>query len=381
MLVGRFRFCLSGFAVLVGLALLLFSGSAPANINDGLAGFRAQPFLTTKLKIKSAAAVSAGISPTTIKNIYNLPTGNVGSGTIAIVDAYDNPNIESDLAVFDKQFGLPACTSQNGCFSEIKMKTKLSGSTGWGLEESLDVEWAHAIAPSAKIVLVEASSSSGPNLLAAVASATAQPNVIAVSMSWGGSEYSGESDDDSYFSNSKIQFFAAAGDDGHATSWPAASANVIAVGGTTLNLNSAGKLISETAWSGSGGGVSKYVAEPSWQKSYGVTNSSSKRALPDVSYNADPDSGYPVYDSYGHTKADSWLLVGGTSAGTPQWAAIQTISKSNSPAKFYKDAKAGNNKYFYDILSGTNGSCKTFCAANNGYDFVTGLGSPRTEKF
>jgi subtilase family serine protease len=262
------------------------------------------------------------------------------------------------------------------------MKSKLTGNTGWGLEENLDVEWAHAIAPGAKILLVEAASDSGPNLMAAVSYAASQPNVVAVSMSWGGAEFSDESKYDSDFSGSITEFFAAAGDDGHAASWPAASSKVIAVGGTSLNLNSNGSLISEEAWSGSGGGISKYIAEPAWQQSYGINNSTGKRAIPDVSYNADPDSGYPVYDSYGHTKANSWLIVGGTSAGTPQWAAIQAIGKSTDAAKLYSNAKSKSaNQYFRDITSGSNGSCKILCAAGTGYDFVTGLGSPLTQKY
>lgn len=381
-LVGRFKFYLLGFAVLTGFIIFLLILLASPKNNDGLAGFHATPFITTKLKIKSASAVSAGITPATIKNIYNLPTGNVGSGTIAIIDAYDNPNIESDLAIFDQQYGVPACTTANGCFTKEKMKTKVTGDTGWGLEEALDIEWAHAIAPSAKILLVEATTDSGPNLMAAVDYAVKQSGVVAVSMSWGGAEFSDEAKYDSELSASNIQFFAAAGDDGHAASWPASSANVIGVGGTTLILNSAGKLVSETAWSGSGGGVSKYIAEPAWQKSYGVDNNSGKRSIPDVSYNADPDSGYPVYDSYGHTKANSWIVVGGTSAGTPQWAAIQAISKSTGASKLYSDAKSKSaDKYFRDIISGANGSCKTFCTSGSGYDFVTGLGSPLSAKF
>ncbi len=382
-LFGSSKFYLWAALILAVLAIVVFVKIKEDQKNGGLDSFRAHPYLTTKLKVKSAAAVSGGITPATIKAVYNLPTGNVGSGTIAIIDAYDNPNAEADLATFDAQYNLPACTSQNGCFTKVKMKTKLSGSTGWGLEENLDVQWAHAIAPNAKILLVEAASDSGPNLMAAVSYAVSQPNVSSVSMSWGGSEFSDESKYDSSFSSSNIQFFAAAGDNGHAASWPAASANVIAVGGTTLNLDGVGKMISEVAWSGSGGGLSKYIDEPTWQQSYGIHNDSGgKRAMPDVSFNADPNSGYPVYDSYGHTKADSWLIVGGTSAGTPQWAAIQAISKSTKASKMYSDAKSRNaDQYFHDILSGSNGTCKLLCAANTGYDFVTGLGSPLTQKY
>ena len=371
--------------VLIALAGFIFAKNTAAQTNDGLENFHARPFfsdISTDYKVKSALATSAGISPATIKSIYNLPTGTVGSGTIAIIDAYDNPNAEADLNTFSAQYSLPACTTKNGCFTKAMMKTKLAGDTGWGLEENLDIEWAHAIAPGAKILLVEAASDSGTNLMNAVDYAVKQPGVVAVSMSWGGAEFSTEAKYDSEFTGSGIQFFAASGDDGHAASWPASSVNVVGVGGTTLNLTSTGKLASETAWSGSGGGISKYVSEPNWQLSYGVANAGGKRAIPDVSYNADPNSGYPVYDSYGHTKANSWLVVGGTSAGTPQWAAIQSISKSTSLSKMYSDAKLKSaNQYFRDITSGTNGGCKLICTAATGYDLVTGLGSPVTQKY
>ncbi len=380
--IRKYSFILLALAISIVLGFLVRPRLNSNAENTGLENFHAKPYYSTNLKIKSAAAVSAGISPAVIKSIYNLPSGNIGIGTIAIIDAYDNPNIESDLAVFDKQFSLPVCTSQNGCFTKVKMSSKIKADAGWATEESLDVEWAHAIAPSAKILLVEATTDSGPNLLAAISYATSQPGVIAVSMSWGGPEFASEVKNDSYFSNSKIQFFAAAGDDGHGASWPAASTYVTAVGGTSLNLTATGKLISETAWSGSGGGVSKYIDEPTWQQGFGISNSSVGRAIPDVSYNADPDSGYAVYDSYGQTKANSWLIVGGTSAGAPQWAAIQALGKSTDIVKLYNDAKSKNmGQYFRDIISGTNGSCKTFCSATKGYDYVTGLGSPLTQKF
>jgi subtilase family serine protease len=381
---GKQRIYLPGLVVLVSLIALILVKIAINHRNENdINSFRAHPLYKTNLKIKSAAAVSAGLSPNDIKSIYNLPTSNVGGGTIAIIDAYDDPSIEADLAVFNKQFGLPACTTKNGCFTKTAMSSKIKGNTGWGLEESLDVEWAHAIAPNANILLVEATTDSGPNLLSAISYAISQKGVVAVSMSWGGAEFTGEAKNDSYFpASSKLQFFAAAGDDGHGASWPAASTNVIAVGGTTLNLKSSGKLISETAWSGSGGGISKYIDEPTWQQNYGIVSSTNNRAIPDVSYNADPSSGYSVYDSYGYTNANSWLVIGGTSAGAPQWAAIYAISKGISATKIYKDAAGKNaDSYFRDITDGTNGSCKKLCVADNGYDFITGLGSPLVYKF
>jgi subtilase family serine protease len=330
----------------------------------------------------SGKANPSGVTPAEIKKIYNLPATG-GKGTIAIIDAYDDANIESDLAVFDKAYGLPVCTSLNGCFIKHKMSTSTAANSGWALEESLDVEWAHAIAPSATIMLVEATTPSGANLLNAIDYATAKKGVVAVSRSWGGAEFSDEATLDPHFlTSSSIQFFASSGDDGAGASWPAASPYVIGVGGTSLELaTSTGKFISESAWSGSGGGVSAYEKEPSYQTSYNIPQAKSMRAIPDVSYNADPQSGYAVYKSTGKSK-NGWYQVGGTSAGAPQWAAIQALGQSVTLPGIYADkASTSTLKYFRDITSGSNGTCKYYCDARKRYDYVTGLGTPQTIKF
>ena len=334
---------------------------------------------------KSAQKKPSGMTPAEIKKIYNLPASG-GKGTIAIIDAYDDPTIESDLAVFDKQYNLPDCTTTNGCFEKHMMASSTVSNSGWAMEISLDVEWAHAIAPSAKILLVEAKTPSGANLLNAIDYAAARKDVVSVSMSWGGDEFSDELSYDAHFSSSssKAIFFASSGDDGTGASWPASSPNVIGVGGTSLEIASSGSLIAESAWSGSGGGVSAYEKEPSYQATYKISKANGMRAIPDVSYDADPASGYPVYISTGTGKKlkGSWNTVGGTSAGAPQWAAIEALGNSAELSKFYADkASSGTLKYFRDITSGSNGTCKYYCDARSRYDYVTGLGTPQTVKF
>lgn len=311
------------------------------------------------------------LSPSQIIGAYNLNSATGGAGTtIAIVDAYDDPTIANDLATFSSYFGLPAAT-----FVKHKMATTISVNSGWALETSLDVEWAHAIAPQATILLVEAKSNSLTDLLAAVSYATSYTGVKAVSMSWGGSEFSTETSYDSYFNAPGIAFFASSGDNGAGVIWPSSSPNVIGVGGTTLNLDSSGAVISETAWSGSGGGVSAYETKPTYQTNYGVTTT--KRAVPDVSYDADPNTGVLVYDSTPYQGWSGWWVVGGTSAGAPQWAAIQALGLSATNNNFYQDAaSSAYPSYFRDIISGSNGY-----SAGLGYDLVTGLGSPVTTSF
>ncbi len=320
-----------------------------------------------------------GLSPGLIRTAYNLPSTG-GNGTIAIIDAFDDPTVQSDLNVFSASFGLPQCNTTNPCFEKHKMATKIRTDGGWALEMSLDTQWAHAIAPSAKILLVEAKSSSRADLLNAVNYARSRSDVVAISMSWGGNEFSSESNYDAYFTGSgtygAITFFASSGDSGTGAEWPSVSPNVVGVGGTTLNFSNG--VLQETAWSGSGGGLSVYEPEPSYQSNYGVPSTTGKRAVPDVSYNADPNSGVSVYDTTSYLGSTGWWVVGGTSAGAPQWAAIKSLGLTASNNKFYPDATTDYSSHFRDITSGTNGICGFYCTAGPGYDYVTGLGSPIT---
>jgi hypothetical protein len=363
----------------------------------------------------------AAYTPAQIQSIYGFNTLfansaannlNAGAGTtIAIVDAYDYPTVQHDMDTFSAQFGLPSTTvtrvNQTG-------GTALPGTDptgGWELEEALDVQWAHAIAPAAKILLVEARSASDGDLLAAVDTARSTPGVVAVSMSWGGGEFPGQQSDDAHFtsptSNPGVAFFAASGDSGYGPEWPASSANVVAVGGTSLSFNATTGKYTETAWSGSGGGASAVVSKPSYQAGYtgaGSTllNGTSKRGTPDVSLDADPNSGVAVFDSFSTTTTTgfgrfhqtttqvyNWIQVGGTSASTPMWAGLTAIADGlRGPGKSLDGASQllpalyalGSNgtsygANFIDITSGSTGR-STLARAGTGYDFTTGLGSP-----
>ncbi len=333
--------------------------------------------------------VPSGLTPQQVSTAYGFSAISAqGQGqTIAIVDAFDDPRIEADLAVFSKQFGLPACTTKNGCFKKIYAKKKKPPTdAGWSGEIALDVEWAHAMAPQAKIILVEAASDSTADLYQAVQVAV-QSGANVVSMSWGGGEDSSQTDYDKIFNNPNVTFTASSGDSGAGTIYPAASPYVLAVGGTTLSIDSYGNYQGETAWSGSGGGVSSVEAWPTYQSNLPIPQSNNMRGVPDVAYNADPQSGFSVYSSVPGDGGTGWQVVGGTSAGAPQWAALVAVANSalntniggSLNALLYAAANptTGNYSYFFnDITSGSNGDCDYYCSAQQGYDYVTGLGSP-----
>jgi hypothetical protein len=336
-----------------------------------------------------------GLTPAQVRHAYGFDqisfnNGTVvgdGSGTtIAIVDAYDDPNIASDLHQFDVQFGLPDPT-----FTKVNQNGGSSlpvANASWAQEISLDVEWAHAIAPKASILLVEASSASEANLFAAVRYAASAPGVVAVSMSWGGGEFSGESISDSTFQTPSghpgVTFVASSGDSGAPPSYPATSPNVLSVGGTTLNVNSAGAILSESGWSGSGGGISADESQPGYQRGV-VTQTTNSRANPDVAYDADPSTGFPVYITYGNSASTPWLQFGGTSDAAPQWAALIAIADQgralaglgslDGATQTLPKLYALPSGDFHDITSGTSTGSPHFSAAA-GYDLVTGLGSP-----
>lgn len=330
----------------------------------------------------------SGLTPAQVRRAYGFDQiANGGEGqTIAIIDAYDDPSIESDLGVFNTTFGLPACTTANGCFTKIYAAgSKPKSDAGWSLEMALDVEWAHAIAPNARIMLVEARSSSFSDLLTAVDVAV-KKGATAVSMSFGGSEFSSETYYDSHFKVSGVAFTASSGDSGAGVEYPSASQYVLSVGGSTLSVDSAGNYVGESAWSGSGGGLSAYEPEPSGQTNL-PTPYAGKRGSPDVAYDANPAMGFPVYSSVTYANQSGWFQVGGTSAGAPQWAALLAIVNSQRAAlgrarlaapynNLYAVAKTAYGD-FNDITTGSNGSCGTLCSASGGYDYVTGLGSPK----
>jgi len=337
-----------------------------------------------------AGPPSSAYSPSQMRHAYGFDqVTNQGSGqVIGIVDAYDHPNIESDLAVFNRQFGLPGCTSSNGCFRKIYANGRRpAANANWGIEIALDVEWAHAIAPQAKIVLVESATNSLADLFQAVDVAV-RNGASVVSMSWTAGEFSGEVKLDNHFVTTGITFLAASGDTGTGVAYPAASPYVVGVGGTALHLDANGNYQSETAWSGSGGGLSAFEHQPLFQAVFGIgANPRGVRGAPDVSYNANPGTGYAVYDSFVFSGASGWFQVGGTSAGAPQWAALVAIANSMRVAARKGQLSSTNNSLyllakkslatsFNPVTQGTNGSCGVWCTAAPGYDYVTGLGTP-----
>jgi len=363
-----------GTAALAAVAFPLMAQVGPDN-----SGWAHPPIVVLPQPATAVPSVS-GFKPAQIRKGYGLASiTNKGAGqTIAIVDAYDNPDAESDLGKFTAQFSLPACTTANGCFKVIYASgTKPRANRSWAGESSLDIEWSYAMAVKAKIILVEAASASSPALLQAVDVAVANGATI-VSMSWSGSEYGTETSDDSHFNVSGVTFCASSGDSGHGVGYPAASPYVVGVGGTTLHLASGGVWSSETAWSGSGGGQSSVEGEPSYQAS---AQNSGKRGIPDVAWVADPNTGVAVYSQYGF---GGWVVVGGTSVGSPSWAGLfavinssrHTAGKSNLTQPQFALYPAAEADY-HDITSGTNGSCGTLCKAVTGYDYVTGVGSPQ----
>jgi len=320
----------------------------------------------------------SGETPSSLRLVYSLPSTG-GSGVIAIVDAFDYPTAENDLNVFSSTFNLPSCTTGNGCFKKVYASgSKPRTNCGWAQEAALDIEWAHAMAPNAKIVLVEAATNSFANLFAAVDVATSE--VVAgggrgeVSMSWGGSEFSSEASNDFHFQNNGVVYFASSGDTGGANIYPSVSPFVVSAGGTSVNRDRNGNFVSETGWSGSGGGPSKYETKPTYQSGISGTDAS-QRSAPDFSFDADPNTGVSVYDTTSCQGLSGWLVFGGTSVSSPSLAGVVNLaghfyaSSTLELSTIYGNYTNAND--FRDIVSGTAGSfsCQT------GYDFVTGVGS------
>ncbi|MGN6369330.1 MAG: fibronectin type III domain-containing protein [Phycisphaerae bacterium] len=338
-----------------------------------------------------------GFTPAEISAAYGMNqitfgsvTGDGSGQTIAIIDAYNDPNIQSDFRAFSAAFNLPApnltVVNQNGSTANLPgVDPAGRGNSNFEGEEALDVEWSHAMAPGANILLVEANDASPSNLFAAVNMARNRPGVSVISMSFGGNETSNETAFDSTFTtpagHNGVTFVASAGDSGQPGGYPAYSPNVVATGGTSLSINSLGTYQSESAWSGSGGGISRNEPQPSYQSGI-VTQSSTRRTIPDVAFDADPSTGVAVYDSYNNGAAAPWEVIGGTSVSAPAWAGIFAVanqgralagqnaldSRSQTLPLLYAAPAAD----FHDITTGNNG----FNAAP-GYDLVTGRGSPQ----
>ncbi|MGZ6642175.1 MAG: S53 family peptidase [Solirubrobacteraceae bacterium] len=317
----------------------------------------------------AATAGPSGYGPADLASAYKL-AGTSGAGrTVAIVDAFDDPNAESDLAAYRSKFGLPACTTANGCFRKVDQNGGTSyprRNASWAQEISLDVDMASAICPGCKILLVETASNSLANLGTGVNTAS-RLGAFSISNSYGGSEYSSEaSDAGAYYNHPNVT--ASSGDSGYGVEFPAAAAQVTAVGGTSLTSASNARGFSETAWSGAGSGCSAYVPKPAWQKDAGCA----RRSVADVSAVADPNTGVAVYDTF---RTGGWLVFGGTSVSSPIVASIYALGGNSTvgASRPYATPSA-----LFDVAGGANGSCSPgyLCAAGSGYDGPTGLGTP-----
>ena len=316
-----------------------------------------------------------GYHPSDLLRAYG--NQGLGSGVIAIVDAYHFPTALADFNTFSAMFGLPteASAAETLAGNSVFQVVYASGSQpttdgGWSQEMALDIEWAHSMAPNAKIVLVEAASSNFFDLFSAVDVAAALPGVTQVSISWGGSEFSFESGYDSHFSHQGVTFFASTGDVGGARNYPAMSPNVVAVGGTSLSFSTGSPV--ERAWSGSAGGMSQAERLPAFQDII-MSILHSRRGVPDISADADPNTGAAVYDSTAYQGFVGWFVVGGTSLSCPVCAGIANAggARRGGAEQAYIYAHPSG---FTDITVGSSGPnlCK------KGWDFVTGWGSPKT---
>ncbi|HEY5986238.1 MAG TPA: S53 family peptidase [Streptosporangiaceae bacterium] len=323
-------------------------------------------------------ATPSGYGPSQLRSAYKLPSSTAGGGqTVAIVDAYNDPNAASDLNTYRSTYGLPACYASTGCFRKVNQTggtSYPSNNSGWALEESLDLDMVSAICPNCHIILVEASSASFSNLGAAENEAVTL-GAKEISNSWGGSD-APDSIYGSYFNHSGIRITASSGDSGYGVEYPASSHYVTAVGGTTLKSASNTRGWTETAWSGAGSGCSAYNTALSAQANFNT--GCSRRAVADVSADANPNTGVAVYDSTPYNGVSGWFVVGGTSVSSPVIASVFALAGNGSSITNNYPYNHYSSSTFYDITSGSNGTCSPgqLCTARVGWDGPTGLGSP-----
>jgi Carboxypeptidase regulatory-like domain len=329
--------------------------------------------------VLAPAVVPAGYGPGDLQSAYALPSGTAGAGqTVAIVDAYDDPNAEADLAVYRAQYGLPSCTTANGCFRKVDQQGGTSYPTpdeGWSTEMSLDVDMVSATCPKCHILLVEATDPTLANLGSAVDEAVALgAKYVSNSYATTGEDPS-DPDGNVYYRHPGVVMTASSGDAGYAVNFPASSPYVTAVGGTSLVKDSNARGWLENAWSGAGSGCSKYETKPAWQGDAGC----SKRTVADVSAVADPGTGVAVYDTYQY---GGWDVFGGTSVSSPIIASVYALAGTPQagtyPAEYPYDDNLVGGTGTDDVVGGSNGTCSPayLCAGVAGYDGPTGLGSP-----
>ncbi|MCM2535350.1 S53 family peptidase [Neobacillus pocheonensis] len=349
----------------------------PQNIPNQFPGVAIPP---NRIKPGSTSSKPAGYSPQQIRRAYEIEplirSGITGKNqNIAIIVGFGSPTVENDLQVFSQQFGLPPAKLNiyypDGQPSQVV--------PDWTLETAIDTQWVHALAPDATIHLVVAVSSAAGDLFSAVNFANNNLDVQVVSMSWGLPDSSFEQMFDHFFQKSGTVYLAASGDIGGKVTYPSASPFVVSVGGTTLLLRQNGSRIAETGWNGSGGGPSLFVPKPNYQIGF---VSGGKRGTPDVSFVGDLATGVSVFSSTPIPDGSTgWVVAGGTSVGTPCWAGIialadqiRNVPLTDGHQELYNLAKGSQYARNYNDI--TVGCAGNFCCTP-GYDFVTGLGTPR----
>ncbi len=326
-----------------------------------------------------------GFGPKDLRQAYNLNGSSINKPIVAIVDAYDDPTIKSDLDIYSKQFGLPllpnckvdVVKSSMSCFQKINQHGTASlppTNGGWAMEIALDVETVHALCEDCSIILVEVTSPNIKNLLAGV-DAAVKAGAVVVSNSYGGPEFAGETQFDSHFNHPGIAFTVSSGDSGYGVQYPSASPYVTAVGGTSLYLNN-GEYKNEDAWSGAGSGCSQFEPKPSWQTDVKCSG----RTVADVSAVADPATGSAIYSGTSPKAQKGWFTVGGTSLAAPVIAAVYALS-GNLPANTFLNSlpySLGKKTNLHDVVGGSNGDCSPnyLCTGKTKYDGPTGLGTP-----
>jgi fibronectin type 3 domain-containing protein len=320
--------------------------------------------------------------PKYLQSAYNATAATGGQGqTVAIAIAYDNPTLETDLANYRSNYGLPPCTTANGCFKKVDQNGGTSyprADSGWGQESALDAEMVSALCPNCKIVVVEANSSYLNDLGAAVNTAVSKFGANVVSNSYGASEYSGETTDGAtWYNHPGVAITVSSGDNGYGVEFPAASKYVTAVGGTNLvqSGNTGTRNATETVWSGAGSGCSALESKPSWQHDTGC----SRRTVADVSAVADPNTPVYVYTKSGCGSGQScWWLFGGTSVAAPIVGAIYALANNGSTPDTLSSYPYAAGGGLNDVTSGSNGNCSIayLCKGAVGYDGPTGLGTP-----
>jgi subtilase family serine protease len=352
---------------------------APAGKARCFAEFRsARQASTPRAGATPAVVQPAGYGPADLASAYKLPYRTRGAGqTVAIVDAFDNPNAEADLAVYRSTYGLPACTTANGCFRKVNQRGDAAplpeGDVGWGVEIALDIQMVSASCPKCHILLVEGDDNSFEALAASVDTAV-RLGATEVSNSYGADEFNGIDDFAASYNHPGVPITVSSGDFGFTIgSFPAVLTSVIAVGGTSLNRADNRRGWSETVWSGAGSGCSAWIDKPRWQRD----RNCQMRTIADVAAVADPETGVAVYDTFGLGPDNGWIIVGGTSASAPYIAGVFALA-GNGRRIDNASFLYSHRESLFDVVGGSNGFCGDdyLCTGVRGYDAPTGLGTP-----